>query len=131
LDLFYEDKISKDLFAEEEGRLSAEIEAARAQAGEEERQQSLRSELVVRFEQVARILRDLDIGAVWEAAEDTERRVLIEELVDVVTVFPDHLEVTVGGAPPLNVLYSEVGLKESENVGVGRGSSTPGLPSPG
>jgi hypothetical protein len=52
LDLFYEDKISKDLFAEEEGRLSAEIEAVRARAGEEERQQSLRSEMVVRFEQV-------------------------------------------------------------------------------
>jgi DNA invertase Pin-like site-specific DNA recombinase len=131
LDLFYEDKISKDLFAEEEGRLSAEIEAVRAQAGEEERQQSLRSELVVRFEQVARILRDLDIGAVWEAAEETERRVLIEELVDVVTVFPDHLEVTVGGAPPLNVLYSEVGLKESENVGVGGAFATLSTPRTG
>ena len=36
--------------------------------------------------------------------------------MDAVTVFPDHLEVTVAGAPPLNVLYSEVGLKESETV---------------
>jgi hypothetical protein len=31
----------------------------------------------------------------------------MEELVDAVTVFPDHLEVTVGGVPPINVLYSE------------------------
>ena len=81
-------------------RLGAEIEAARAQAGEEDRPESLGNELVVRFEQVARILRALDIGSVWDAAEGSERRVLVEELVDFVTVFPDHLEVTVGGAPP-------------------------------
>jgi hypothetical protein len=44
-------------------------------------------------------------------------------------VFPDHLEVTIGGALPLNVRYSEVGLKESE-IGVSEGDSklwsTPG-----
>jgi hypothetical protein len=34
-------------------------------------------------------------------------------VVEWVTVFPDHLEVTVVGSPPLNVLFSEVGLKES------------------
>jgi hypothetical protein len=34
-------------------------------------------------------------------------------------LFPDHLEVSVGGAPPLNVRYSEVGLKESEIARVG------------
>ena len=33
--------------------------------------------------------------------------------MEAVGVFPDHLEVTVTGAPPLNVLYGEVGLKES------------------
>lgn len=30
------------------------------------------------------------------------------------TVLPDHLEVTVVGAPPLNILLSEAGLKESD-----------------
>ena len=43
----------------------------------------------------------------------------MEELVETVAVFPDHLEVTVTGAPPLNVLYQEVGLRESGFVGVG------------
>lgn len=56
---------------------------------------------------------------VWEAAEGSERRVLIQELIERVTIFPDNLEVTVAGAPALNVLYSEVGLKGSEIVGVG------------
>jgi hypothetical protein len=44
---------------------------------------------------------------------------LVKEVVEWVTVFPDHLEVTVAGAPSLNVLYGEVGLKGSEIVGVG------------
>ena len=46
---------------------------------------------------------------------------LVEELVEKVAVFPDHLEVTISGAPRLNVGLSEVGLggKQSENVGVG------------
>ena len=70
---------------------------------------------------MAALLPDLDIETVSGAANESERRVLIEELIDSVTVFPDHLEVTVGGAPPLNVLYSEVGLKESQNVRVGGG----------
>ena len=34
----------------------------------------------MRFEQVAAILRYLDIDALWEAADESERRVLIEEL---------------------------------------------------
>jgi hypothetical protein len=41
------------------------------------------------------------------------------ELVEWVTVFRDHLEVTVAGAPLLNVLFGEVGLKRSEIFGVG------------
>jgi hypothetical protein len=61
-------------------------------------------------------LRDLDVDQVWEAATDQERRVLIEELLEWVTVFPDHLEVSVVGAPPLAVAYGEVGLKESQNL---------------
>ncbi len=49
----------------------------------------------------------------WAAATESERRIPIEELVENVTVLPDHLEVTVSGAPRLHVLYQEVGLKES------------------
>lgn len=45
-------------------------------------------------------------------------RVLVKELVESILVFPDHLEVKVTAAPPLNVLYGEVGLKIPEIVGV-------------
>ena len=107
------------LFSEEEERLSAAIEAARQQVSEQQTQNPIHSELEVRFEEVAAVLRDLDIEAVWSAAEDQERRILVEELVEWVSVFPDHLEVTVTGSPPLHFLYQEVGVKKSGLVGVG------------
>lgn len=119
LELYYAGKISADGFKDEEDRLSLDIESARIQASEEDSKAQALSELEERFEEVARILSDLDVAEVWKAAEDRERRVLVEELVQWVTVFPDHLEVSVTGAPALNVLYREVGLKESEIVGVG------------
>ena len=61
----------------------------------------------------------MDIDQVWDSADDEERRVLVEELVEWIKVFPDHLEVKVNGAPVLNVLYGEVGFKVPEIVGVG------------
>jgi hypothetical protein len=52
-----------------------------------------------------------------------QRRVLVEELLDVVAIFPDHLEVTVNGALRLNVTLDEVGLTGGrwQFVGVGGG----------
>ena len=51
--------------------------------------------------------------------DDRERRVLVEELVKWVTLFPDHLEATVTGAPLLAVSDGEAELKESQIVGIG------------
>jgi hypothetical protein len=70
------------------------------------------------------ILNDLKLEQVWTEASDPERRVLLDELLDRIVVFPDHLEVVVHGAPKLNVLLSEVGLAESQNARVG-GTRTP------
>jgi hypothetical protein len=119
LDLYYASKISADGFQEEERRLCAAIEGAREQAAVSQLEERMKSDLELRFEEVARILTDLDIDAVWKSADDQERRVLIEELLEWVTVFPDHLEVKVTATPPLNVLFSEVGLMGSDFVGVG------------
>ncbi len=54
-------------------------------------------------------LSDLDMDAIWQEATDQEKRVLVEELVDEVAMYPDHLEVAVSGAPRLNVTRDEVG----------------------
>jgi hypothetical protein len=40
---------------------------------------------------VAALLSTLDIETLWEAAEDHERRVIIENMVESITVFPDRL----------------------------------------
>ena len=94
--------------------LSAAIEAARARAIDERSEARATTDLERRFDKVATVLNNLDIDPAWECAEETERRVLVEELVEWVTVFPDHLDVTVVGAPALNVLYCEVGLMGSD-----------------
>jgi len=39
-----------------------------------------------------------------------------------VIVRPDHLEVEIAGAPKVNVLLCEVGLKDSGNARVGGGT---------
>ncbi len=122
LDLYVAGKISADGFQEEEERICASIEAARALASEEHRESRSKSDLEQRFDDVLATIQELDLPSVWAEADDDERRVLIEELLEWVTVYPDHLEVTVAGAPPLNVLFKEVGLKESENVSVGGGT---------
>jgi hypothetical protein len=61
---------------------------------------------------------------VWSEADDKERRVLIDELLDRIIVYPDHLEVVVHGVPKINVLLSEVGLAESQNTRVGGATHT-------
>jgi hypothetical protein len=49
--------------------------------------------------------------AVWQEASQDERRVLVQELVHELALFPDHLEVVVAGAPRLNVTLEEVGVQ--------------------
>ncbi len=49
----------------------------------------------------------------WHGCLSSERKVLVDELVESVTVWRDHVSVAVAGAPPLSVTLEEVGLKES------------------
>ena len=123
LELYYSDKISPDLFAEEEDRINQGIEAARSLAGSEDEADMRSKGLADGFEAVVAVLRDLDIDRIWAEATDAERRVLIEELVESVQMFPDHVEVKVAGTPRINVLFSEVGLKDKYvSGGVGGGT---------
>jgi len=115
----YQDKISPEAFAEQERRMTDQIEAVRTEAAEKASEGAFRDDLTLRFDEVVETLRDLDISEVWAEATQDERRVLIEELVNGVAIFPDHLQVTISGAPPLNVTLEEVGLKQSSIRGVG------------
>lgn len=130
LELHYGDKISADLFGEQEDRLTREIEALRQEHQGRATEKARISELAGRFEDVARVLREMDVDELWEEASEQERRVLVEELLEAVSIFPDHLEVTVAGVPRLNVTLEEVGLKAGVWQFVGVGGPTRTLPPP-
>ena len=118
LQLFYADQISADGFHAEEQRLTQQITALDAIEPEPEP-----TELPEQFDRVVEILTALDLDTIWDAATDTERRTLLDEFVPAVSVYGDHLEVEVRGAPKLNVALHEVGLRSTvENTGVGGGT---------
>jgi site-specific DNA recombinase len=123
LDLYYSGRIDAELFAGEEERLADEIRALREEDERLREEAARRSEISRHFDEVLGILRELNLDEIWAEATDQERRVLVEELLDVLAIFPDHLEVTVRGAPRLNVTLDEVGLKGErwQFVGVGGG----------
>jgi site-specific DNA recombinase len=110
LDLYYSEKISSDLFEQEEARLTKQIESLRQEADQKTDDDRANERLLERFEEVAAVLAEMDIERLWEAATEQERRVLVEEMVEAVAIFPDHLEVKIEGAPKLNIALREVGL---------------------
>jgi hypothetical protein len=119
LQLYYEDKIGPDLYAEQEQLLRQQIANATAEARAREAEVAQRDDVAAQFEAVAAVLADLDVEAVWLEASQEERRVLVQELVEEVALFPDHLEVTVAGAPRLNVTLEEISV---QNCGVRGGT---------
>lgn len=111
LALYYADQIGADLFAEEEARLRSAIELRASITQEETEAEHQADELAQRFEAVTQVLASLDIESVWAEADQDERKVLVDELLEEVALFPDHLEVVIAGSPRLNVLLEEVGVQ--------------------
>lgn len=117
LDLYYSDRISADLFAQEDQRLRAELDQCQVESEALAAEDARLDEVARRFEDVATVLAELDIYRLWTEATTSERKVLVEELLAEVSLFPDHLEVEVVGAPRLNVLLEEVGLARGPQGG--------------
>jgi site-specific DNA recombinase len=111
LDLHYKGKISADLFAEQEADLAAQLNTLEAELCDVQQRLEERNEIAQAFEDVARHLADLDIEEIWREATNRERWALASDLLDHIAIYPDHLEVKATGAPRMNVLLSEVGLK--------------------
>ncbi|MGD9702500.1 MAG: recombinase family protein [Acidimicrobiia bacterium] len=118
LGLYYDDQISAELFAEQEAELTRLIDLARGEDDASRAEHEQAHALTSQFEQVASLLSTMDLHALWSHATEIERRQLIDELVEHVTVQPDHLQVKIHGAPQLNVALQEVGLR-GEIGGVG------------
>ncbi len=122
LRLYYDDRIGADLFAEEEARLAVAIAAAQREcedAGSRWRGRTMSHGTSTTWRPM---LATLDVDRTWKAATEVERRVLIDEFIEEISVLPDYLDVKVHGAPPLHVLYQEVGMKESGFDRVGGGT---------
>ena len=49
-------------------------------------------------------------AAIWQEANEKERWIIASDLLDEASIYPDHLEVKVSGAPRMNVTLQEVGL---------------------
>ena len=66
------------------------------------------------FERVTAIIQppESNLDDVWDNASARERRVMVEELIEAVTIHADRLEVTITGAPPLIIGLDEVGLRD-------------------
>ena len=114
LELHYAGRLTAELFEQEERRLAGKIEALLAEQANLEREREHRRQLREGFEEVAKVLEALGFEAIWEDANEREKRVLVEELLESVAFFPDHVEVTPKGVPALNVLLDEVGLTAGE-----------------
>ena len=122
LRLYYADKVGADLFAEEEARLSAALREAQREVDDARVEVARGDDIAQHFEEVAQLLATLDVDRTWKAATGVERRVVIDEFIEEITVLPDYLDVKVHGAPAVHVLYQEVGLKGSGFDRVGGGT---------
>lgn len=127
LELYYDDRISADLFAEEEQRLATQLAEMERAESEREQRNAERTELAQRFYEVAELLAAVEFSELWEEATERERRTLVEELLDAAYVYPDHLRVVACGAPPLRVELTEVGLRPPAGMGtfVSEGGAQP------
>jgi site-specific DNA recombinase len=112
LDLFYSDQIESDTFSSEHRRIATQIKTLQKEADDFAKDQKTREEAVDKFDQIAALVVNLDLERLWNVANPTERRTLVEDLVDSVCIYPDRITVQVAGAPPFIVALDEVGLTQ-------------------
>lgn len=94
LALHYADNISAEQFGEEQAKLTIEIENIEHESTSIIEEQLQADDLATRFEQVATLLSELNLGDLWDHATDQERRQLLDELLQDVTIHPDRLAST-------------------------------------
>ena len=112
LDLYYADKIDQDGFAEESKRLTTQRHSLESEVADQELALRTKEWASLKFGEVSEVLAALNFEELWDEASMAERRILIEDLVDSVNIFPDQLTVQVVGAPPILVTLQEVGLNQ-------------------
>jgi hypothetical protein len=92
--------------------LKAQISTLESQVTAIEREEILRAEAVDQFTLVAELLAEMNLDVILTEATAEEKRILVEDLVDSVFIYPDQITVQVSGAPPILVALEEVGLTQ-------------------
>ena len=67
--------------------MTREIEALREEVERVREETAHRAEVAGRFQEVLAFLQELNLDEIWAEATDHEKRVLVEELVDVVAIW--------------------------------------------
>jgi site-specific DNA recombinase len=128
LDLYYADQIDGESFAAENERLTAQIDTLHEESIRLESDRLREDALADRFEGVATLLASINLTELWEEATDSERRTLVQELIDSVCIYPDQITVQVAGAPEILVTLEEVGLRAGSKPVVSEAGLEPARP---
>ncbi len=67
---------------DQRSHLLVDLKPSAASVRSEEAERTRLSDVAVRFEEVARILREMELDQLWAEATDLERRVIVEELLE-------------------------------------------------
>ena len=71
---------------------------------------------------------EIDFDKIWDETTPSERRVLIEDFLENIYLYPDRLTVQVVGAPAIMVTLQEVGLHHVCRTIVSKGGLEPPRP---
>ena len=106
--------------AEEHQRVKAQLTTPESEIASNELELRRRDEAADKFDGVAELLANMDIDRVWNEANPAEKRILVEDMIDSVIIYPDQLTVQVAGAPPILVTLEEVDLTQGCRIVVSK-----------
>ena len=128
LDLYYADRIDGSTFSDEERRLSAQMTLLEAELVEQDKLKAKVQAKEEAFDALVEQFSGIDFDQIWEEATPAERRILIEDFLENIYLYPDRLTVQVAGAPPITVTLHEVGLRLVCRTIVSKGGLEPPRP---
>jgi hypothetical protein len=111
LNLYCADKIDADGVAIEQERLKSQITSLETEIAIFEHDQRERDAAADQFDAVADLLGQPDIDRIWAIASPSEQRILVEDLLESIKIFPDQPTVQVSGAPAILVTLEEAGQR--------------------
>jgi hypothetical protein len=100
-DLHYQDKIDADSLAQEHQRVKTQMTTLENENTANEVDRRRIDEAADKFDRIGASLAEADFDRIWDEANPSERRILMEDLIDSVFIYPDQLTVQVAGAPPI------------------------------